>query len=437
MSKTKSTKIFVSWARERSRVLASCITKWLPDVLPDVQLFHSDDIPKGERWYEALTGALKDCDAGIFCVTPESLRSQWMLFEAGALSQIDGNPRLFTYLYGVAETGGPLGQLQATHFERNDTWQMITSLASNRSKNELKSIRMSFDATWEEFEANVVREIALPIGKVLPDFRGLFENKKTFYEPFPECADIQWKDRIERIARISERLSTPEYAEVMSSDPYMSGAYKTLMGHLDRYDMNIGSYLLKPLEFEDLSEEQKDRLERVRLEILDIVRGLQTQSEPPVFRESLEFESDSTTSGRKNRIHEMQVKMNAKNLSADKIELASSSINWGLDRIVYYLAVDTGNVEDPGVGTIFDLLRIEEEQARTRQLVTGLQPLYYSLECLDNRIKGPLDPGLADKIIEVVGDIRGFIDARSERDTGDHVRRRLDSIWRKLEKSVM
>lgn len=75
-------RIFVSWSGTRSQAIATAMRNWLPKMIDGIELFHSEDIPKGRAWHSALVEALRDCAAGIFCVTPESLRSHWMLFEA-------------------------------------------------------------------------------------------------------------------------------------------------------------------------------------------------------------------------------------------------------------------------------------------------------------------------------------------------------------------
>jgi TIR domain len=424
-------KIFVSWAGTRSRVLGTCMRSWLQELMHGDEIFHSDDIPKGSGWYNALTTALRACDAGIFCITPESLRSQWMLFEAGALSQISDKPGLFAYLYGIAEIDGPLGHFQATRFDRDDTRKFIGDLAAIRGTPDNGKILETFDSIWTTFEAKVLRLMALPIQDVLPDFPKLFEGSKTFNEPFPECSDQRWADRVARIAQIRERLSTSEYAEIMSSDPYFSGAYKTLINRLDLYDMHIVSHLIEHLDFESLTSKKREQLERVRKEIVDVVWCFQQRSEPPVFRESFEFESDASTPGRKMRIHEMQMRLNSRQLAADKIKLGRQSVNWGLDRIILYLAAGSGLIS-LSVDDLIALLRMEEEQARTRELVSGLEPLYYALECVDDSISGSLDPAKTGLLVELLDDVDRFIKARDGRDTGGQIRRRLDSLQHKL-----
>jgi len=175
-----------------------------------------------------------------------------MLFEAGALSQIGDRPGLFAYLYGVSKIDGPLKHFQTTHFDRDDSRKFIEALATRRDTLDKSAVLDAFDRTWATFEAKVLRLMAQPIRDVLPEFPSLFEASKTFNEPFSECSDRGWAARVARIARIRERLSTSEYAEIMSSDPYSPGAYKTLMNLLDRYEMHIVSHLIQELDFEVL-----------------------------------------------------------------------------------------------------------------------------------------------------------------------------------------
>jgi hypothetical protein len=109
---------FISWSGARSEALAQALKDWLPTVLPGIDTFHSAEIPKGQNWHSALIAALRGCRIGVFCVTPESLRLEWMLFEAGALAQHGDAPALFTYLYGcVGRQGiGPAGPFSSNTF---------------------------------------------------------------------------------------------------------------------------------------------------------------------------------------------------------------------------------------------------------------------------------------------------------------------------------
>lgn len=99
-------RVFISWSGARSQAIATALRDWLPKLIREIEFFHSEDIPKGRNWHAALIEALRDCSVGIFCVTPESLRSPWMLFEAGAMAQHGERPMLLTDL--SAGSGAPV-----------------------------------------------------------------------------------------------------------------------------------------------------------------------------------------------------------------------------------------------------------------------------------------------------------------------------------------
>lgn len=81
-------KIFISWSGKLSQELGNALKEWIPDVLQAVQpYFTPEDIQKGERWSSEIAKELEDSMFGIFCVTPETLNSGWMHFEAGAISK--------------------------------------------------------------------------------------------------------------------------------------------------------------------------------------------------------------------------------------------------------------------------------------------------------------------------------------------------------------
>lgn len=64
------------------------------------------NIDKGLRWGEVVSGSLQESSCAIVCLTPESMKSVWVAFEAGAISQAAGGPdgarsRIWTYLFGL------------------------------------------------------------------------------------------------------------------------------------------------------------------------------------------------------------------------------------------------------------------------------------------------------------------------------------------------
>jgi hypothetical protein len=86
--------VFVSWAIEGSlsHRMALHIKEWLPDVfVGQIECFvSSTDISAGSVWLQELFNQLEESQAGIVCVTRESMTRGWMLFEAGALAKMIG-----------------------------------------------------------------------------------------------------------------------------------------------------------------------------------------------------------------------------------------------------------------------------------------------------------------------------------------------------------
>ena len=102
-------RIFISWSGSRSHQVARALGSWLATY--KFTCFISSEIEKGSRWLPAVEAELKKADAGLVCLTPASLRSAWVVFEAGALATAVGlrigEPRLFTYLLGVQSSAVP------------------------------------------------------------------------------------------------------------------------------------------------------------------------------------------------------------------------------------------------------------------------------------------------------------------------------------------
>ena len=77
----------------------------------------SRNIGPGSRWNPSLASQLEGARVGILCLTQDALNSQWLIFEAGALSKTLGSDTLVCpYLFElhVSSISGPLTQFQAT-----------------------------------------------------------------------------------------------------------------------------------------------------------------------------------------------------------------------------------------------------------------------------------------------------------------------------------
>jgi hypothetical protein len=88
------------------------------------------DISKGSRWNPDIARNLDTAKAGIFCLTPSNLKSESILFEAGAISKSVNESRVYTLLAGVeiAELRWPLAQFQATSLNKDEIRKMLQDI---------------------------------------------------------------------------------------------------------------------------------------------------------------------------------------------------------------------------------------------------------------------------------------------------------------------
>ena len=71
--------------RQKPARLARELRRFLSQVIPDIgktgsNLFMSDDIAKGTRWFDTVEQELDRADAGLVCITREALQSGWIHF---------------------------------------------------------------------------------------------------------------------------------------------------------------------------------------------------------------------------------------------------------------------------------------------------------------------------------------------------------------------
>ncbi|NHK29095.1 toll/interleukin-1 receptor domain-containing protein [Parvularcula flava] len=124
-------KVFISWSGARSKALANALRDWLPLVLQYVEPWVSDkDISAGDRWAQSIAGELESANFGIICVTPENLQSEWILFEAGALSKSMLDAKVIPLLFGLelSDLSGPLSQFQAQKVDQSGILEVVKSI---------------------------------------------------------------------------------------------------------------------------------------------------------------------------------------------------------------------------------------------------------------------------------------------------------------------
>lgn len=152
-------KVFISWSGKRSKAMAVALKEWLPLILQYAEPWVSDkDIGAGDRWAQAIAGELETSNFGILCITPENLNSEWILFEAGALSKSMQDAKVIPLLFGLelSDLSGPLSQFQAIKVDQQgmlDVAKSINDVAENKAAD--ATIEQLVPALWTQLEGKL------------------------------------------------------------------------------------------------------------------------------------------------------------------------------------------------------------------------------------------------------------------------------------------
>jgi hypothetical protein len=152
-------KVFISWSGELSKKIARAMTEWLPSALQNVKPWFSEEIEKGANWQNELSSQLKDTKFSIIILTGEALKSDWIMFEAGATANAVGRTHACPLLFGIepADVRGPLASLQLTRFVRDDFFRLFKTInaAMGDSKLEEPVLSSVFEKWWPDLEKRV------------------------------------------------------------------------------------------------------------------------------------------------------------------------------------------------------------------------------------------------------------------------------------------
>jgi len=153
-------KVFISWSGDNSKKLAEEFNTWLPNVLQAVKTYFTpDDIEKGTRWNEEISKELDASEFGILFVTRDNIKSEWIMFEAGALSKKINKSFVCPILFGIQNTdlAGPLRQFQTTEFNRDDIYKLVNLINGKLGDRKLvqKTLESVFSKWWPDLESNI------------------------------------------------------------------------------------------------------------------------------------------------------------------------------------------------------------------------------------------------------------------------------------------
>lgn len=264
--------VFISWSGPRGRRLAEALHQFIPDVLQNARPWiSSDDIDKGRRWGREIADALRDAKIGVICLTPESLDSRWVLFEAGALAKTLDDSYVCPYLLGLEpkDVAPPLADFQVTRANEEDTFLLMRSLNSALGNHvEDARLRRTFERVWPTLNERIEQLLkeAVPSGKVAParSEMDMLEELLTRIrhlerrepEPQPPKKSLEHATRLHALRRRREAIEV-ELAEL----------------EMKRAAVRAGPGLLKPEEAAKVAEYDA-LLQRFLVERADLVRAL-------------------------------------------------------------------------------------------------------------------------------------------------------------------
>ena len=153
-------KVFISWSGQHSKKLGEALRDWIPGVLQRVKpYFTPSDIEKGTRWLTDISTELSESQIGILCVTRDNIHSDWLLFEAGALSRSLDKSHVCPVLFGINNTdlAGPLKQFQTTEFEKSDIHRLLSVINNGIGEQKLpsKTLDTVFEKWWPDLDTKI------------------------------------------------------------------------------------------------------------------------------------------------------------------------------------------------------------------------------------------------------------------------------------------
>ncbi len=259
------------------------LKKWLETHFKGdgISAFVSSEIPKGSLWQPAVNAELQRADAGLVCLTAQSLDSNWVLFEAGALSTAvalnAGEARIFTYLLGVdpADLPGPLSVYQSTVATMEDTLLLINSLLGYLNIDQMDA--GAFAPVWDDLWPTLQRIEKEPVTSIFPGLDGLFD-RKTFDEPVDECTDQAWFQRYDGTVATRDALQAKRELVTAECDSQLADLYRNLVAAVDGYAMEMSACLFKTEKFKRADDgrlaiprDVRAALERRRLNVRQLV----------------------------------------------------------------------------------------------------------------------------------------------------------------------
>jgi hypothetical protein len=154
----ESPAVFISWSGRHCGQLAAGLKGLLTEVLgKGWEVWFSADMEIGARWRAEIKQNAEKARAIVVCLTPESLRSRWQSYEAGAfLTQDKTTLPLACGLSQARLRKSPLEDLQLGQAsQRKDVKSLVKSIVACSPGAENDDLWQRFDQGWSGFELAV------------------------------------------------------------------------------------------------------------------------------------------------------------------------------------------------------------------------------------------------------------------------------------------
>lgn len=150
-------KVFISWSGERSKHIAKALQSFLQDVIQRLEPFVSEnDIGAGQVWATKLKEELAESKFTILCLTPENLKSEWILFEAGAAWKAMDESSVCPYLFNLekGDVSLPLSQFHMKEAGRQETFELVSAINDALGEKSMSEERLkkSFDRFYQDLK---------------------------------------------------------------------------------------------------------------------------------------------------------------------------------------------------------------------------------------------------------------------------------------------
>lgn len=214
-------KVFISWSGDLAKAVAKVWQDLIKEVFDGVEPFMSEEnIGAGERGLAKIATELAGTGFGIIVVTQENQHSQWLNYEAGALSK-DVNDQTVRVAPSLVDferkndVTGPLGQFQGTLLTKEGVGKILAELAKVVAVDE-SSVSKRFHRAWQDEYSDKFNR-AKAIGS---------RPAKTAHRHTPEMLD-----EILTLVREMARTSKPLPVNLPTMRPQTSEVQRVLEMH--------------------------------------------------------------------------------------------------------------------------------------------------------------------------------------------------------------